>query len=316
MILLETEAERCYDGYKEKLETQAFLQGGTTVNDKQIAAFISVAECGSFSAAARKQYISPQAIIQQVDLLEREVGVQLLHRTHRGVTLTPSGKQFYQGMLRLTNEMSTLLEDIRSSNKMSLRIGVFDMSKMMDSLCESFSIHYPHITQEYMMVPPEAWMDALKLLHSGDLDVFEHVEVPDVYENGLDFMPLIRSKNVCAIHSTHPLSKKKVIEPQELSGLRIGIHDEACVPGLRAFLEKHAPHSILINGNMGPLSAFDICKDGGVFLMSEEFAQKFRPLRTIPFNCPLTSTYGVVFKKNPSPLVQLFLDNARLQYPQ
>lgn len=285
------------------------------MNDKQIAAFISVAECGSFSAAARKQYISPQAMIQQIDLLEREVGVQLLHRTHRGVTLTRSGNRFYQGMLLLSEEMRTLLEEIRSTDKKNLRIGVFDMSKMMDHVCESFSVRHPDISQEYTMVPPEAWLDMLRALRRGELDIFEHAEVPEVYENGLDFVPLIKSRNVCALHSTHPLARKKQILPEDLSGMCIGIHDETLVPGLRAFLETHAPGSVLINGDKGPLSAFDICRNGGVFLMSEEFAQKFRPLRIIPFDCPLTCTYGIVFRKNPSPLVQLFIDNAKAEYP-
>lgn len=286
------------------------------MNDKQIAAFISVADCGSFSAAARKQYISPQAIIQQIDLLEREVGVPLLNRTHRGVTLTLSGRKFYQGMLRLTDELNALLDEIRTDSKKSLRIGVFDMSKMMDRVCESFSINHPDIAQEYTMVQPEAWLDALKTLHSGDLDIFEHAEVPEVYEDGLDFIPLIKSRNVCALHSAHPLAKKTLIRPEDLAGMCIGIHNENLVPGLRSFLNTHAPGSILTNGDKGPLSAFDICKDGGVFLMSEEFSQKFRPLRVLPFDCPLTCTYGIVFKRNPSPLIQLFIDNAKAQFSQ
>ena len=285
------------------------------MNDKQIAAFISVAECGSFSAAARKQYISPQAMIQQIDLLEKEVGVQLLNRTHRGVTLTRSGNRFYQGMLLLSEEMQTLLDEIRSADKKCLRIGVFDMSKMMDHVCESFSVRYPDISQEYTMVPPEAWLDMLRALRRGELDIFEHAEVPEVYENGLDFVPLLKSRNVCALHSTHPLARKMQILPNDLSGMCVGIHDETLVPGLRAFLETHAPGSVLINGDKGPLSAFDICRNGGVFLMSEEFAQKFRPLRILPFDCPLTCTYGIVFKENPSPLVQLFIDNAKAEYP-
>lgn len=285
------------------------------MNDKQIAAFISVAECGSFSAAARKQYISPQAMIQQIDLLEHEVGVQLLKRTHRGVALTRAGNRFYQGMLLLSEEMRTLLDDIRSTDKKSLRIGVFDMSKMMDHICRSFSVHQPDIIQEYTMIAPEAWLDTLKSLRRGELDILEHAEVPEVYENGLAFVPLIKSRNVCALHPTHPLTRKKRILPEDLAGMCIGIHDETLVPGLRSFLETHAPGSVLINGDKGPLSAFDICRNGGVFLMSEEFAQKFRPLHILPFECHLTCTYGIVFRENPSPTIQLFIDNARAQYP-
>jgi len=288
-----------------------YREGCAEMNDKQIKAFISVAECGSFSAAARKQYISPQAIIQQIDLLENEVGVQLIYRTHRGVSLTPAGAQFCQQALRLTREMDALLEQLRSADKKTLRIGLFDMSKMMECVCDSFSAAHPHIVQEYSMILPEDWLSALKSLLSGELDVFEHAEVPEVYHNGIDFVPLIRSRCVCAVLSTHPLASRRIIEPHDLSGMRIGIHDEGLVPGLRAFLETNVPNSILINGTKGPVSAFDICKSGGVFLMTEDFGQKFRPLRIIPFNCPLTCTYGLAFKANPSPLVRLFIDNAR-----
>jgi len=113
------------------------------------------------------------------------------------------------------------------------------------------------------------------------------------------------------VRSTHPLASREIIEPHDLSGLRIGIHDKRLVPGLHAFLEANAPNSILINGTKGPVSAFDTCKGGGVFLMTEDFGQKLRPFRIIPFNCPLTCTYGLAFKANPSPLVQMYINSAK-----
>ncbi len=281
------------------------------MNDRQIVSFLSVAECGSFSRAARNQYISPQAIIQQVDLLEKEVGVRLLIRSHHGVTLTEEGKQFYRGMLRISSDIRALLEQIRHTNARRLRIGVFDMSQMMAAICERFSAIHPEIAQEYVMVPPEDWMDALKLLHTGQLDVFEHAEVPQLYEDGLDFIPLKRDRFVCVMHTTHPLARKDDIVPEDLARLRIGIHDISCVPALQALLQARAPGSELISGNRGPLSAFDICKNGGVFLTSKSFCEKYRPLRTLPFQCDLYWTYGIAFRQNPGPLVTRFIDNAK-----
>lgn len=286
------------------------------MNDKQVAAFLSVAECGSFSRAARRQYISPQAMIQQIDLLEKEVGVRLLHRTHRGVTLTDAGVQFYQGMLRISSDVRALLEQIRSAESCRLRIGVFDMSQMMARVCESFSALHPEIAQEYIMISPEAWMDELQQLHAGQLDILEHTDVPQVHENGLDFVPVMQDEIICALHAAHPLAKKDMIFPEDLAHLRIGIHDVACVPGLQPLLSDRAPGSELIDGNKGPLSAFDICKSGGVFLSSKSFSVKYRPLRVLPFRCDLAWTYGLVFKKDPRPLVQLFIENARAQFKQ
>jgi DNA-binding transcriptional LysR family regulator len=55
------------------------------VNDRQLKSFISVAESGSFSKAAKQNYISVPAIIAQIDLLEEETGIELFIRTNHGI---------------------------------------------------------------------------------------------------------------------------------------------------------------------------------------------------------------------------------------
>lgn len=62
----------------------------------QLDTFLCVAESGSFNKAAEKLYISPPAVIKQINLLEESLGVQLFVRTHRGLVLTEAGKSFVQ----------------------------------------------------------------------------------------------------------------------------------------------------------------------------------------------------------------------------
>lgn len=62
------------------------------MNTQQLESFIKVAQCGSFSQAANVLYITPSAIIQQINNLERSLQVSLFHRTKKGVTLTPAGE--------------------------------------------------------------------------------------------------------------------------------------------------------------------------------------------------------------------------------
>ena len=57
----------------------------------QLDTFICVVEAGSFSKAADKLYISPPAVIKQINLLESSLGVKLFERSHRGLTLTNAG---------------------------------------------------------------------------------------------------------------------------------------------------------------------------------------------------------------------------------
>jgi DNA-binding transcriptional LysR family regulator len=56
--------------------------------------FVTVAEHRSFSAAARQLHISAAVASRAVSGLEEELGVALLHRTTRSVTLTPEGSAF------------------------------------------------------------------------------------------------------------------------------------------------------------------------------------------------------------------------------
>ena len=58
----------------------------------QLDTFIQVAESGSFSKAAQALYITPTAVIKQMNLLEGRLGITLFHRTHRGLTLTKAGE--------------------------------------------------------------------------------------------------------------------------------------------------------------------------------------------------------------------------------
>ena len=65
------------------------------MNDTHLESFITVADCGSISKAAKNLYISPQALSQQIELVEREYGHSFFERSTRGVTLTEAGRVFY-----------------------------------------------------------------------------------------------------------------------------------------------------------------------------------------------------------------------------
>lgn len=53
---------------------------------------MSVAEEGSFSKAGALHYITPSAVIQKINHLERELSVSLFERTNHGVRLTEAGR--------------------------------------------------------------------------------------------------------------------------------------------------------------------------------------------------------------------------------
>lgn len=81
---------------------------------KAMEVFIRVAETGNLSAAARSLGLTQPAVSQQVMALEQSLGVALLLRTTRSVTLTEPGERYYQQICpildALTETEETLLE--------------------------------------------------------------------------------------------------------------------------------------------------------------------------------------------------------------
>jgi DNA-binding transcriptional LysR family regulator len=71
----------------------------------EIAIYARVVERKSFSAAAKELHLSPSVVSKRVTALEERLGVQLLNRSTRRLSLTEAGKQFY-------NRCSKALSDI------------------------------------------------------------------------------------------------------------------------------------------------------------------------------------------------------------
>ena len=61
-----------------------------------IPVFVSVIESGGFSSAARKLGVSKSAVSKRITLLEEQLGVRLLHRTTRKLSLTEAGQRYYE----------------------------------------------------------------------------------------------------------------------------------------------------------------------------------------------------------------------------
>lgn len=72
--------------------------------------FVAVVEHGSYTRAAESLRMHRPAISRIIRNLEKELGVQLLHRTTRRVNVTPAGEQFYERSVKILTDLSDTLE--------------------------------------------------------------------------------------------------------------------------------------------------------------------------------------------------------------
>ncbi|HBN49907.1 MAG TPA: LysR family transcriptional regulator, partial [Thalassospira sp.] len=109
--------------------------------------FARVVEEQSFSGAARKLAMSKSAVSKHVTKLEDSLGIRLLNRTTRRLSLTDAGATFYQHCARVVEEIETAehaLTDLRGTPRGTLRISApltFGQRYMPDLVSEFMGLH-------------------------------------------------------------------------------------------------------------------------------------------------------------------------------
>ena len=135
---------------------------------RQIKYFQSVARCGSFTEAAEECYISQSAVSQQIRALEQELGVRLIDREKRRISLTPAGEFFYKRSLALTAELEKLFRDtaeLSHSREAELRIGYLRSygGQELQLAVAAFSAKHPAVSVQVISGNHEELYDLVRL---------------------------------------------------------------------------------------------------------------------------------------------------------
>jgi DNA-binding transcriptional LysR family regulator len=115
--------------------------------------FIEVARHGSFTQAARALTISKSHLSSRISQLEKELGVALMTRTTRKLSLTEAGEQYFRKCLPALNELKTAREEASQGQAVPtgwIRITVpldFSESTLPDFVAEYLDI-YPNVKVE------------------------------------------------------------------------------------------------------------------------------------------------------------------------
>ncbi len=73
---------------------------------EHLAVYVDVVRTGSFSAASRRRAVTPSAVVRQIDALEQDLGVALLVRSTRALSLTDAGRHLFERAQRLLDDLA------------------------------------------------------------------------------------------------------------------------------------------------------------------------------------------------------------------
>lgn len=288
----------------------------------QLETFLRVADAGSFNKAAAEAFITPTAVIKQINLLEASIGVKLFERTHRGLTLTKAGKSLYQDTKYIIQYCRESV--IRAKNAMQeegsiIRIGSSPMTpaQLLMQMWPRIQTQCPDL--KFQIVPfdntPQNAKEILANLGK-NIDViggiFDETMLGLRHCAGLE---LSKEPFCCAVSIHHPLAAKDKLTIQDLYGenlLLMKRNWSQYVDELRDEIWKSHSQIRIVDFDFYSMDVFNRCENGNdVLLAIPGWANVHPLLKVIPVEWEYSIPYGLLHAPEPSETVRRFLEAAR-----
>ncbi|WP_291867893.1 LysR substrate-binding domain-containing protein [Maribacter sp.] len=134
---------------------------------RQLRYFIAVAQTLHFRKAAETLAISQSALSQQIMLLESILGVKLLDRTNRKVSLNRSGKLFLEEALRITKQVDNSITNWKlkqdgSDGVLKIAFVASAMQQFLPPILKSYDQKYPNIKLQLEELSNKDQIEALQ----------------------------------------------------------------------------------------------------------------------------------------------------------
>lgn len=281
----------------------------------QLDTFIQAADAGSFSKAAEAMFISSTAVMKQINLLEESLGVQLFHRTPRGLTLTNAGKSYYQDakyMIQYARDARVRAKNAMQDNESIVRIGTSLMTPSQFLLELWPQVHELHPELKFQMVnfdnTPENAREILANLGQ-NIDIVAGVFDETMLSlRSCAALELMRVPICCAVSIYHPLAQKKKLSIKDLSGQRFLMmrrNWSKYTDKLRDDLWANYPEIEIVDFSFYNLEVFNRCEHENALLMAVPQWEGVHPLlKILPVEWNHSIPFGLLHSPTPSPTVQ------------
>lgn len=207
----------------------------------QIQAFLEVARCKNISEAAKRLYITQPALGRQLTAIERELNMQLMIRSNRGVRLTPAGIVLQEELEKAMEHVKTGISKAEQASygySGNLTIGLLEELDIMDELVDVityFEQNYPNINVKFKRNSFKALVDGL---YDGSLDAAISLSINFLGCKGLELQDIRPCTPAFAVPISHPLAQKEILEFSDFRGIPLAVVDrDDCSEGVK-FVEE------------------------------------------------------------------------------
>ncbi len=284
--------------------------------------FITVADCGSFTSAAEKLYISPTAVMKQINALETHLGLILTMRTQSGIKLTASGQVIYRNaklMIEYSRKSIAEANAAAHAADTTFCVGTSLLNPAKPFMDLWYRVNKDFPGYKLHLVPFED-------NHDGILSEIEKLGKKFDFLIGVcdskawlslcSFLPLGSYRKMVAVSREHRLASKQKIEISDLYGetlMMVRRGDSGINDFIRRDIEKNHPQiKIEDTPQFYDLSVFNRCAETNNVLLTIECWQEVHPaLVTIPVKWDYKIPYGLLYSNDAPDDVLRFVDTIK-----
>lgn len=183
-----------------------------------LLAFRAVAELSNFRKAAESVHLSQPAFSRRIDKLEQALGVRLLERSTRRVTLTTVGRDFERKVRELLDDLDTTLLSIRGVA--ATRMGEVTVACVPSTvnyyLTEVIRRYHERNPKVRVKVYDAGANEVLAAVARGEADF--GINFMGAQEGELEFKPLAEDRFVVACRRDHPIARMRHVKWSQLAG--------------------------------------------------------------------------------------------------
>lgn len=267
---------------------------------RQIRYLLEIVRGGGFTRAAETLGIAQPSLSVAVQKLEEELGVTLLNRQERKITLTAEGRAFLERAEQIEELVKGVvheMEEFRGLERGEVRVGIPGMlgAYHFPSVIADFREKFPNLKISVFSDGAnkiQAMVEANQL----DVGIVAQSEFPDSLASQL----ILREEMVACVAKRHRLSGRESLRLEELSHEPLFLFNEEFFQ--RQYLDEVMGQAglttnVVFESNLVPLLKQVVARGGGMTTLLK-MAVTEPDLAAIPFDPPLYVDAALVWKRH------------------
>jgi len=257
------------------------------IDIKPLRYFVMLAETRHFGRAAARLNLSQPPLSRQLAALEASLGVTLIERSPRSVTLTAAGERFYADAKAILASVEQAVSNAQAAasgeaGKLAIGFTMCAAYNVVPGYARAFGAAYPEVALSLREVVSN---DLAAQVVAGHIDAA--IMFPHVPGKGLATRTILREPLCVALSRGHPRARARRLKIAQLAGEPFVLASEEVAPTLRATILEHCR-----SGGFEPDIRFEVQLQQTVLSLVDEGVG----VALVPASMRKAQLAGVVFK--------------------